>query len=106
MDIFDIFQAFSMALEDSRIRLVGIRIEVMIPKLLQPEILTWTALPLVTYKLNAHGSFLGNPGNAGGGGVVYRNNSDVLFGIFAYYGICSSLEAEFRALISGLKWCH
>ncbi|KAL3528043.1 hypothetical protein ACH5RR_012699 [Cinchona calisaya] len=106
MHIFDIHPTSSFPLEDSRLLLVGFQLKVVIPKPRQPMALTWTAPPPGTYKLDVERSSLGNPGNTGRPGVIRNYNSDVLFGFFECYGICTSLEAEFRALIFGLKWFH
>ena len=55
------------------------------------------------FKLNTDGSSLGNPGLAGGGGVI-RNHVGEWVGSFSRaIGVTSSVQAELRTLKDGLK---
>ena len=68
--------------------------------------ISWS-LPLEVFlKLNIDRASKGNPGSSGGG-VVLRNHWGqlVLVGSY-YYGHCSNMEAEMKALLSGLLLLH
>ena len=55
------------------------------------------------YKLNTDGSSLGNPGLAGGGGVIRNHIGDWVGGFSRAIGITTSVQAELRALKDGLN---
>jgi ribonuclease HI len=62
----------------------------------------WHAPPLGWAKLNTDGSSLGNPGLAGGGGVIRDSSGSWLGGFSRYLGHTTSVQAELRALKDGL----
>ena len=54
-------------------------------------------------KLNVDGASKGNPGLAGGGGVLRNHRGDWIKGFAANFGMCSSVKAEMLALLQGLR---
>lgn len=56
-------------------------------------------------KLNVDGSSLGNSGPSGGGGLVRDHFGHVLTAFSSFYGHCTSLKVEARALLDGLIVC-
>ena len=63
----------------------------------------WVVPPLGWFKLNTDGSSLGNPGLAGGGGVIRNHVGDWMGGFSQAIGITTSVQAELRALKDGLN---
>ena len=55
--------------------------------------------------LNTDGSFLGNPGRAGGGGLICDANGGWIKGFTRNIGVSSSVEAELWDLRDGLSLC-
>ncbi|KAJ8642101.1 hypothetical protein MRB53_018795 [Persea americana] len=51
----------------------------------------------------AHG---GNPGSGSGGGIIRNHNGEFLEAFCHFYGVVTSVEAEFRALRDGLDLCE
>lgn len=66
----------------------------------------WERPPRGWVKLNTDGSSLGNPGTAGGGGLVRDDSGHWLTGFSRRIGITSSFMAELWALRDGLKYCR
>lgn len=56
-------------------------------------------------KLNTDGSSLGNPGLAGGGGLIRNEKGGWVVGFASKIGITSSFLAELWALRDGLNLC-
>ncbi|TXG48152.1 hypothetical protein EZV62_027446 [Acer yangbiense] len=56
-------------------------------------------------ELNLDGSSLGNPGPAGGGGVLRDSVGNFIFGFSKFFGSCSNNEAELRAMVEGITIC-
>ena len=56
-------------------------------------------------KLNSDGSSLGNPGRAGGGGLIWDEEGNWVLGYSRQIGITSSFIAELWALRDGLMMC-
>lgn len=56
-------------------------------------------------KLNSDGCSKGNPGIGGGGGLLRDSQGYFLFGFSCYFGWVSSLQAEIKALLFGVKLC-
>ena len=54
------------------------------------------------FKLNSNGASLGNPGRAGGGGLIHDCNGNWLIGYVRNIGVATSIIAEFWALRDGL----
>ena len=63
----------------------------------------WVSPPLGWFKLNTDGSSLGNPGLAGGGGIIRNHVGDWVGGFSRAIGVITSIQAELRALKDGLK---
>ena len=63
----------------------------------------WVVPPVGWYKLNTNDSSLGNPGLAGGGGVIRNHLGDWVGGFSRAIGITTSVQAELRALKDGLN---
>ena len=57
------------------------------------------------WKLNTDGSSLGNPGLAGGGGLIRDEMGSCVVGFSRNIGVTSSFEAELWALRDGLSIC-
>ncbi|XP_042495070.1 uncharacterized protein LOC122074306 [Macadamia integrifolia] len=55
------------------------------------------------WKLNCDGSSLGNPGNAGAGGIIRNSKCQIVAIYSSYLGIASNFHAEFNALIEGIE---
>jgi ribonuclease HI len=62
----------------------------------------WLLPPLGWAKLNTDGASSGNPGPAGGGGVIRDSRGDWVRGFSRSIGLASSVQAELRALLDGL----
>ncbi|XP_071902720.1 uncharacterized protein [Coffea arabica] len=75
------------------------------PKLLKCIPLVWSSPQYLYSKLNVDGSSLGNPGHSGGGGLVRDYHGQVIAAFSAYYGFCTNMEVESRALLEGLLLC-
>jgi ribonuclease HI len=56
--------------------------------------------PFVLY---SDGASRGNPGNGGGGAVLYDGSGAVIASVKRYLGVCTNNEAEYRALMLGLE---
>lgn len=54
-------------------------------------------------KLNCDGTSRGNSGYAGGGTVLRDNKGDLIIAYENYYGVDSSVYAETRAVLDGLR---
>jgi ribonuclease HI len=53
--------------------------------------------------LYSDGASRGNPGNGGGGAVLYDGSGAVIATVKRYLGVCTNNEAEYRALMFGLE---
>ncbi|XP_077215805.1 uncharacterized protein LOC143850438 [Tasmannia lanceolata] len=63
----------------------------------------WLPPPDGMIKLNFDGSSIGNPGDAGIGGLCRNSKGDVLWAFSGPIGVADSSEAEVRAAHCGLK---
>ena len=63
----------------------------------------WVSPPLGWFKLNTDGSLLGNPGLAGGGGVICNHLGEWVGGFSRAIDATISVQAELRALKNGLE---
>ena len=63
----------------------------------------WEKSPLNWYKLNIDGASCGNPGRAGGGGVIRDSAGNWIRGFARYIGYTTSILAKYWALRVGLK---
>lgn len=57
-----------------------------------------------SFKLNTDGSFLGNPGNAGYGGLIRDLLGQWIMGYSGSCGIATCLLVELMAIYCGLKF--
>ena len=64
--------------------------------------MSWQKPPLGWYKLNSDGASMGNPGQAGGGGLIRDSQGQWVKGYMRKFGLATSVEAEFWALRDGL----
>ncbi|XP_071909708.1 uncharacterized protein [Coffea arabica] len=62
-------------------------------------------MPQSGWKLNVDGCSRGNLGLSGGGGLVRDCNGEFVFGFSERFGLLTSLRAEMRALLVGIKHC-
>ena len=65
----------------------------------------WTKPPLSWQKLNSDGSSIGNPGRAGGGGLIHDDKGVWVKGYARNIGHITSVAAELWALCDGLRLC-
>ena len=63
----------------------------------------WQSPPAGWKVLNTDGASKGNPGTAGGGGVIRGDRGEWICGFGEAMGICSSMKAEIKAVLRGLK---
>jgi len=63
----------------------------------------WEPPPRGWMVLNTDGAAKGNPGQAGAGGVLRGENSEWIIGFSEGLGYCSSVRAELRAVLRGLR---
>ncbi|XP_027152134.1 uncharacterized protein LOC113752202 [Coffea eugenioides] len=61
--------------------------------------------PCGGYKLNSDGCSRGNPGRSGGGGLVRDSRGNFVFGYAEPFGVITSMQAELRALLWGVRHC-
>lgn len=54
-------------------------------------------------KIKSDGGARGNPGKAGIGAVLYNQDDEVLTTISEYIGVATNNQAEYKAIIAGLK---
>ncbi|XP_019266683.1 PREDICTED: uncharacterized protein LOC109244105 [Nicotiana attenuata] len=57
-------------------------------------------------KLNVDGCSKGNPGSAGGGGIIRDQLGDMVKAFAEFYGHCSNNMAEAKAVLHGIKLCN
>lgn len=65
----------------------------------------WNKLAIEDLKLNIDGCSKGNPGNAGGGGILRYHLGHMIMEFTIYLGCCSNSYAEAQAIKTGLRWC-
>lgn len=70
-----------------------------------PRLVKWLRPP-AGLKLNTDGCSRGNPGSSAGAGVIRNSSGDFVLAYSNFDGLSSSLLAEFRAIIDGLRICH
>ena len=58
------------------------------------------------FYLYTDGACKGNPGKSGGGAVIYDEDMVEIASTSVYFGIGTNNEAEYKALIEGLKLCQ
>ncbi|XP_042483480.1 uncharacterized protein LOC122063840, partial [Macadamia integrifolia] len=63
----------------------------------------WCKPPLAWSKINIDGSSMGNPGRAGGGGVIRDSNGKVIFSFKHFFGISTNYYAEFMTFLHGIR---
>ncbi|XP_074290582.1 uncharacterized protein LOC141617299 [Silene latifolia] len=90
--------------EVSRKALDPFSILIPIPGTVQKErFIRWNAPPHGWLLLNTDGASKGNPGPAGGGGIIRDETGNFCEAFKFSCGICSSMRAEMRALVIGLE---
>ena len=57
------------------------------------------------FKLNSNGSFVGNPGRAGGGGIIKNAEGEWIKGYVRAIGNTTNVAAELWALRDGIQLC-
>ena len=65
----------------------------------------WLPPPLNWFKLNSDGSSMGNPGLAGGGGIIRDSVGRWVKGYARAIGVTTSVAAELWALRDGIRLC-
>ena len=65
----------------------------------------WTSPPVQWVKLNSDGSSMGNPGHAGGGGIIRNAEGKWIKGYERSIGNTTSIAAELWALRDGIQLC-
>ena len=65
----------------------------------------WSSPSLSVVKLNSDGCSKWNPGPSGGDAVLRDSSGAFIFTYSCYFGIATSLAAEVRALLMGVKLC-
>ena len=65
----------------------------------------WTSPPVQWVKLNSDGSSMGNPGRAGGGGIIRNAEGKWIKGYARSIGNTTSIAAELWALRDGIQLC-
>jgi len=67
------------------------------------NLIRWEAPPEGWALLNTDGASKGNPGVVLGGGMLRGGRGDWLKGFTEHFGTCTSVKAELRAALRGLK---
>ncbi|TXG47764.1 hypothetical protein EZV62_027058 [Acer yangbiense] len=80
-------------------------VHILLKKQKKIQVLRWLKPAPGRLKLNLDGSSLGNPGSAGGGGVLRDSSGNFIFGFSKFFGSCSNNEAELRAVVEGISIC-
>lgn len=58
------------------------------------------------HKLNTNGCSKGNPGSAGGGGIIRNSDGSFILAYMENYGVCSNNIAEANVILQGVKICN
>ncbi|KAH0726142.1 hypothetical protein KY284_002007 [Solanum tuberosum] len=78
------------------------QIEVLKPRL-DIRCIRW--IKPIKYKLNTDGYSKGNPGKAGGGGILRNERGHLIMAYAEYFGECSNNMSEAKAILFGIEWC-
>ncbi|KAL2518280.1 Ribonuclease H domain [Abeliophyllum distichum] len=65
-----------------------------------PTLVFWRTPPVGSYKINTDGCV--KDGFASGGGIIRDSSGQCIRAFFSFYGDCTILEAELRALLDGI----
>ncbi|KAL2506264.1 Uncharacterized protein Adt_21885 [Abeliophyllum distichum] len=65
-----------------------------------PTLVFWRTLPVGSYKINTDGCV--KDGVASGGGIIRDSSGQCIRAFFSFYGDCTILEAELRAILDGI----
>ncbi|XP_075096253.1 uncharacterized protein LOC142174367 [Nicotiana tabacum] len=65
----------------------------------------WNNPAFGEFKLNVDGCSKGNPGNAGGGGILRDHLGHMVMAFTVYLGCCSNNSAEVQASKTGMRLC-
>ncbi|XP_074289408.1 uncharacterized protein LOC141614562 [Silene latifolia] len=82
------------------------KFNIFIPQQINPNVevfIRWLPPPHGWILLNTDGASKGNPGPAGGGGIFRDETGNFLSAYYFSCGSCTSMKAEFLALLAGLK---
>ncbi|KAL2475249.1 Uncharacterized protein Adt_35985 [Abeliophyllum distichum] len=67
-----------------------------------PTLVFWRTPPVGSYKINTDGCV--KDGFASGGGIIRDSSGQCIRAFFSFYGDCTILEAELRAILDGSFW--
>ncbi|KAL2481643.1 Uncharacterized protein Adt_34609 [Abeliophyllum distichum] len=65
-----------------------------------PTLVFWRTPPVRSYKINTDGCV--KDGVASGGGIIRDSSGQCIRAFFSFYGDCTILEAELRAILDGI----
>ncbi|KAL2506336.1 Uncharacterized protein Adt_21957 [Abeliophyllum distichum] len=65
-----------------------------------PTLVFWRTPPVGSYKINTDGCV--KDGFASGGGIIRDSSGQCIRAFFSFYGDCTILEAELRAILDGI----
>ncbi|KAL2465905.1 Uncharacterized protein Adt_41756 [Abeliophyllum distichum] len=65
-----------------------------------PTLVFWRTPPVGSYKINTDGCL--KDGVASGGGIIRDSSGQCIRAFFSFYGDCTILEAELRAILDGI----
>ncbi|KAL2486928.1 Uncharacterized protein Adt_31684 [Abeliophyllum distichum] len=65
-----------------------------------PTLVFWRTPPVGSYKINTDGCV--KDGVASGGGIIRDSSGQCIRAFFSFYGDCTILEAELRAILDGI----
>ncbi|KAL2517310.1 Uncharacterized protein Adt_13557 [Abeliophyllum distichum] len=65
-----------------------------------PTLVFWRTPPVGSYKINTDGCV--KDGVASGGGIIIDSSGQCIRAFFSFYGDCTILEAELRAILDGI----
>ncbi|PHU04431.1 hypothetical protein BC332_25253 [Capsicum chinense] len=71
---------------------------------LNTEMMVWSIPISSRFKLNTDGCSKGNPGSAGGRGILRDENGQMILAYSEYYGECSNNVAESKATLHRITW--
>ncbi|XP_042974708.1 uncharacterized protein LOC122306346 [Carya illinoinensis] len=83
----------------------GLQVPIIPIKKKQVSFVKWELLRGGMMKLNVDGGARGNPGDAGGGGIIRDCSGSCIAGFAHHYGVTRNTVAECRALLDGLRIC-
>ena len=106
MELSPLLKVKGSAKFDERITLEGLGIVPRVGRAPQIRTVVWSKPRHGWLKLFVDGSSRGNPGSGSGGGIIRNHNGEFIEAFCHFYGVVTSVEAEFRALRDGLDLCE